>query len=146
METKYKDLLKRVPSITTEKLVKECEKILGVLGHDQLVNLSLEDRTNLTNNFEYISYDSSSILSLQALVPNYAIKKSSLLLKERGNLFVTSKQCQHAQKLYDEISRAVNSYPYGVITCYDFEPWTNEEFRLYILLKYEKDFEGGKIL
>lgn len=146
MTTVFKDLLKHVPTITTDKLVKECEKILGVFGIDPLVNLSLEDKTNLVKNFEYVSYESISFLSLQALVPNYAIKKGSLLLKERENIFVTSNQCQHAQKLYDEISRAVNSYPYGVITCYDFEPWTNEEFRLYILLKYDKDFEGGNIL
>ncbi|HEM6116897.1 TPA: hypothetical protein U2C09_001498 [Streptococcus suis] len=148
MTTKFEDLLKLVPTITTEKLVKECEKILGVLGRDQLVNLSLEDRMNLTKNFEYDSYDSIGILTLQALVPNYAIKKGSLLLKERENFILTSKQCQHAQKLYDEISHAVNSYPYGTITCYDFEPWTigDPELRLTIMLEYDKYFEGGNIV
>lgn len=85
-------------------------------------------------------------LTLQALVPNYAIKKGSLLLKERENLFATTNQCQHAQRLYDRLSCAVNSYPYGIITCYDFEPWTNKEFRLYVILKYDKGFEEDNIL
>ena len=99
MTTVFKDLLKHVPTITTDKLVKECEKILGVLGIDPLVNLSLEDKTNLVKNFEYVSYESIGFLTLQALVPNYAIKKGSLLLKERENLFATTNQCQHAQRL-----------------------------------------------
>jgi hypothetical protein len=146
MTTVFKDLLKHVPTITTDKLVKECEKILGVLGFDPLVNLSLKDKTDLTKNFEYVSYDSIGILTLRALVPNYAIKKGSSLLKERENLFVTTKQCQHAQKLYDKISHAVNSYPYGIITCYDFEPWINGNLRLYIIVKYDKDFEGDNVL
>ena len=55
MKTVFKDLLKHVPTITTDKLVKECEKILGVLGIDPLVNLSLEDKTNFVKNFEYVS-------------------------------------------------------------------------------------------
>ncbi|HFH9495843.1 TPA: hypothetical protein ACGNYL_000919, partial [Streptococcus agalactiae] len=76
----------------------------------------------------------------------YAIKKDSLLLKQRENSFVTTAQHQHAQKLYDKISRAVNSYPYGVITCYEFEQWIDEHLRLYIMLKYDKDFEGDNIL
>ena len=146
MTTVFKDLLKHVPTITTDKLVKECEKILGVLGIDPLVNLSLEDKTNLVKNFEYVSYESIGFLTLQALVPNYAIKKGSLLLKERENLFATTNQCQHAQRLYDRLSCAVNSYPYGIITCYDFEPWTNKEFRLYVSLKYDKGFEEDNIL
>lgn len=146
MKTKFEDLLKLVPTISNTTLVKECEKILGVLGHDHLVNLSLEDRMNLTKKFEYVSYESEDILTLQALVPKYAIKKGSLLVKERENSFVTTTQCQHAQKLYDEISRAVNSYPYGVITCYDLEPWTNEEFRLYIKLTYDRNFKGDNML
>ena len=146
MTTVFKDLLKHVPTITTDKLVKECEKILGVLGIDPLVNLSLEDKTNLVKNFEYVSYESIGFLTLQALVPNYAIKKGSLLLKERENLFATTNQCQHAQRLYDRLSCVVNSYTYGIITCYDFEPWTNKEFRLYVILKYDKGFEEDNIL
>lgn len=146
MATILKKTIKQTPTITFDKCVTECEKILGVLGIDQLVNLSVKDRMKLSKKFEYNSYDSRGILSLQALVPKYAIKKDSLLLKQRENSFVTTAQHQHAQKLYDKISRAVNSYPYGVITCYEFEQWIDEHLRLYIMLKYDKDFEGDNIL
>lgn len=141
MKTIFQDLLKHVPTITTDKLVKECEKILGVLGIDQLVNLNLEERMDLVQKFEYISYESGGFLYLQALVPTYAVKKDSLLLKQRENPFVTKAQHQHAQKLYDVVSYTINSYPYGILTYYDFEPWADDKLRLNITLEYDENFD-----
>lgn len=141
MKTIFQDLLKHVPTITTDKLAKECEKILGVLGIDQLVNLSLEERMDLVQKFEYISYESGGLLNLQALVPTYAVKKDSLLLKQRENPFVTKSQHQHAQKLYDVVSYTINSYPYGILTYYDFEPWADDKLRLNITLEYDENFD-----
>ena len=109
--------------------------MLGILGSDQLVNLSLEDRLNLVSKFEYISYESRGYLYLQALVPSYAVKKDSLLLKQRENPFITT-----AQKLYDMVSYTTNSYPYGMIIYYDFESWTDDKLRLNITLEYNEAF------
>ena len=99
MKTIFEETIRQNPSITFDRCVKECEKLLGILGSDQLVNLSLEDRLNLVSKFEYISYESRGYLYLQALVPSYAVKKDSLLLKNRENPFITTAQQQHAQKL-----------------------------------------------
>lgn len=44
MKTIFEDLLKQLPTFTSKTIVKEGEKVLGILGADSLVNLSLEDR------------------------------------------------------------------------------------------------------
>lgn len=140
MKTIFEEAIRQNPSITFDLCVKECEKLLGILGSDQLVNLSLEDRLNLVSKFEYISYESKGYLHLQALVPSYAVKKDSLLLKHRENPFITTAQQQHAQKLYDLVSYKTNSYPYGMIIYYDFEAWTDDKLRLNITLEYNDAF------
>ena len=112
---------------------------MGILGADSLVNLSLEDRMALAENLEYLSGDTYGFLTLKVLVPTYAIKKNSLLFKKRENPYVTTAQCQHAQQLYDSISYSENSYPYGTIKSYDFEPWTEHHLRFYIIIEYDKD-------
>ena len=140
MKTIFEEAIRQNPSITFDRCVKECEKLLGILGSDQLVNLSLEDRLNLVSKFEYTSYESRGYLDLQALVPSYAVKKDSLLLKHRENPFITTAQQQHAQKLYDMVSYTTNSYPYGMIIYYDFESWTDDKLRLNITLEYNETF------
>ena len=140
MKTIFEEAIRQNPSITFDRCVNECEKLLGILGSDQLVNLSLEDRLNLVSKFEYISYESKGYLHLQALVPSYAVKKDSLLLKHRENPFITTAQQQHAQKLYDLVSYKTNSYPYGMIIYYDFEAWTDDKLRLNITLEYNDAF------
>ena len=49
MKTIFEEAIRQNPSITFDRCVKECEKLLGILGSDQLVNLSLEDRLNLVS-------------------------------------------------------------------------------------------------
>ena len=137
MKTIFEEAIRQNPSITFDRCVKECEKLLG---SDHLVNLSLEDRLNLVSKFEYTSYESRGYLNLQALVPGYAVKKDSLLLKHRENPFITTAQQQHAQKLYDMVSYTTNSYPYGMIIYYDFEAWTDDKLRLNITLEYNEAF------
>ena len=53
MKTIFEDLLKQLPTFTSKTIVKEGEKVLGILGADSLVNLSLEDRMALAENLEY---------------------------------------------------------------------------------------------
>ena len=139
MKTIFEDMLKQLPTFTSKTIVKEGEKVLGILGADSLVNLSLEDRMALAENLEYLSGDTYGFLTLKVLVPTYAIKKNSLLFKKRENPYVTTAQCQHAQQLYDSISYSENSYPYGTIKSYDFEPWTEHHLRFYIIIEYDKD-------
>ena len=57
MKTIFEDLLKQLPTFTSKTIVKEGEKVLGILGSDSLVNLSLEDRMALAENLEYLSGD-----------------------------------------------------------------------------------------
>lgn len=146
MKSVFTDMLTVAPTLTNSSLVNEAYKVLIVLGLDQSVNLDIEDRIKLTNKFEFSSYTSCSYLTLEALVPAYAIKSNSLLLKHRENPSILSKQRQHAQKLYKQASKLVNSYPYGEVIFYDFEPWTDGNLRIYFLLKYGKDFVGNNNL
>lgn len=83
MKTIFEDLLKQLPTFTSKTIVKEGEKVLGILGADSLVNLSLEDRMALAENLEYLSGDTYGFLTLKVLVPTYAIKKNSLLFKKK---------------------------------------------------------------
>lgn len=87
MKKIFEEAIRQNPSITFDRCVKECEKLLGILESDQLVNLSLEDRLNLVSKFEYISYESRGYLDLQALVPSYAVKKRLSAIKTKRKPF-----------------------------------------------------------